>query len=198
MGYRQYFYKLDKNLVRELRECQTHTEVIDVCKHYAPQAIIDGESGNISPYRLGEEIFEFGKGYENASELYKHGNLLFSTPLLNERYKEYGIIICDESAIKSAIEWQHNKIADYYEELLREEPSDMYDTRPQIQRIISHLECQLNEWRNKLIPELKPYELNKDKDRICRSWLYEYTIWDLVRIYKTFDWEKYDLVFMGW
>lgn len=39
---------------------------------------------------------------------------------------------------------------------------------------------------------------NKEKESLVSSWLYEHTIFDLVRIYKTFDWENKCLLFMGW
>ena len=37
-------------------------------------------------------------------------------------------------------------------------------------------------------------------DCICgtNSWSYEYSIFELVRLYKTFDWENDNLVLMGW
>ena len=42
-----------------------------------------------------------------------------------------------------------------------------------------------------------PYNLN-DKDKLVNSWLYEYEIFELVFILKTFDWENYSLLFYGW
>jgi lipopolysaccharide export LptBFGC system permease protein LptF len=42
-----------------------------------------------------------------------------------------------------------------------------------------------------------PYNLNDD-NRIVNSWLYEYEVFELVFILKTFDWDNYSLIFYGW
>ena len=47
--------------------------------------------------------------------------------------------------------------------------------------------------------DLSKYKvIYKEKECLVSSWLYEHTIFDLVRIYKTFDWENKCLLFMGW
>jgi hypothetical protein len=60
--------------------------------------------------------------------------------------------------------------------------------------IIEHVRSMRNEW---VSPYLKPYDLNKG-DEITTSWKYEYGIFELVRIYKTFDWKKNVMVYYGW
>ena len=46
-------------------------------------------------------------------------------------------------------------------------------------------------WRN-------AFNLDENDECICNSWLYEHQIFELVRLYKTIDFEKYDLVFLGY
>jgi hypothetical protein len=42
-----------------------------------------------------------------------------------------------------------------------------------------------------------PYNLEK-KDNITTSWKYEYSIFELVYIYKKFDWENDLLIYYGY
>ena len=44
---------------------------------------------------------------------------------------------------------------------------------------------------------MKPYDLDDDTDCIVNSWKYEYVIFELVRIYKTFDWKNDVLLYVG-
>lgn len=39
--------------------------------------------------------------------------------------------------------------------------------------------------------------MNKNSERLNRSWLYKHEYFKLVRIYKTFDWENNEMIFMG-
>jgi hypothetical protein len=44
---------------------------------------------------------------------------------------------------------------------------------------------------------MTPYDLNRD-DEVTTSWKYEYAIFELVRIYKTFDWKKNVMIYYGY
>lgn len=190
MGYRQYLYQVDKGLVEKIRDCKTETEYLEVCKDYFPNNRDDDDFFPV--YELGKELFEFGKYYENADEMYKHGDSLFTSSELNERYEDYGAIVIDKSGILCAIEWQKNRILSIYEDLAREKSEDRFDDRSQFYRLKEHADSHLRWWK------FGACNLNENTDNIASSWLYEHTIFDLVRIYKTFDWERNCLVFAGW
>lgn len=42
-----------------------------------------------------------------------------------------------------------------------------------------------------------PFKLDDDDDSVSRSWKYEYAIFQLVHLYKTFDWKRNYLVYSG-
>lgn len=44
----------------------------------------------------------------------------------------------------------------------------------------------------------QPYDLRENSESIVNSYLWEYQIFELVRLYKTFDWDKNALIFYGW
>ena len=211
MGYRQYFYEVDKQKIEGLRKCKTEEELYHFCLANGIECDKDDYDGEISYYcplyHLGKELFEFGKYYENESDIYKHGDSLFTSNELNERYEDFGAIVCDEGAILCAIEWQKQHIIKMYENLVNntfEEtlerynyPSDIDEKELHYQRLLRHCKDHLRWWK----PEFGDYtaiNTNKEKDCLVSSWLYEHTIFDLVRIYKTFDWENKCLLFMGW
>ena len=211
MGYRQYFYEVDKSKVDGIRQCKTEEELYDFCVKngiYCDKDEDDDETYYYMPvYKLGRVLFEFGKDYENDDEIYKHGDSLFTSNELNERYSEYSAIICDENAILCAIEWQKQHIIKMYENLVNntfEESYERYaypnaidEKELHYQRLLRHCKDHLFWWN----PEYGDYtaiNTDKEKDKIAESWLYEHTIFDLVRIYKTFDWENKCLMFCGW
>ena len=63
-------------------------------------------------------------------------------------------------------------------------------------KIYDHVRNFRNEW----IPAYNvdsPYDL-ENGDSITTSWKYEYEIFELVRIYKHFDWKKNVMVYYGY
>lgn len=197
MGYRQYLYKVDKRLVNSIRACKTNDEYINVCKYFNIKIDdYDDEDKYCPIYNLGKELFEFGKYYENSDEMYKHGDSLFTSDELNKRYEDYGAIILDESGLLSAIKWAKNRCVDIYKDLLKEESDDIYyKNMSQLDRLKAHVDDHLRWWESY---EYGACDMNKDNSLVACSWLYEHTIFNLVNIYKTFDWDNYCLIFAGW
>jgi hypothetical protein len=60
-------------------------------------------------------------------------------------------------------------------------------------KIIQHVRDMRVEWTC-----LTPYKLNDGTEAVTSSWKYEYGIFELVRIYKSFDWKKNVMYFAGW
>lgn len=58
--------------------------------------------------------------------------------------------------------------------------------------MINHVKSMRLEWSH-----LDGFDLNDGTDEITSSWKYEYAIFELVRIYKTFDWKKNVMVYYG-
>lgn len=85
----------------------------------------------------------------------------------------------------------------YFKELLdaKEEDSLLPINQPKEEKWRYAIESKLRYWQE---PWTAPINLDEDSDCITHSWLYEYSIFELVRLYKTFDWENNDLVLMGW
>ena len=193
MGYRHYLYEIDKPFAEKIRKCKSVDDFISLVKREKPE-IVEYDDGNdyVPLYNLGRKIFEFGIYYENADEMYKHGDILFYASALNEWYEDYGAILIDEEGLKCAIDWNRNHVIGMYEDLLREKSIDEWNQRSQLDRLISNAESYLYWWK------ANPADMDKSHDRIVDSWLYEHEFFELVRIYKTFDWESKAMMFIGW
>ena len=192
MGYREYIYEVDAELVEKIRACTTNEEFVELCKSISA-CCNDIEDGYIPVYRLGRELFEFGKYYENSDKMYEHGDSLFASEELRERYKDYNAIVIDKSGLLCAIEWQRKRVMSIYEDLLKEKSElNEYDDRPQLERLKEHARDHLRWWK------YGGCDTEETRERLAASWLYEHTIFDLVRIYKTFDWEHKRMLFFGW
>ena len=196
MGYRQYLYSVETWLVDEIKKCKTEKEFVETMQKFRNESVeydpID-ETYYVKLWDMGKELYEFGKYWENSEEMYKHGDSLFTCDELNERYEDYGAIVLDKDGLLCAIDWYKNRVLELYRDLLREKSNNEWDTRSQLDRLISHAKDYFYWWANQ-----GPGNLDESTDKIVNSWLYEHGYFELVRIYKTFDWDNNSLVFLGW
>ncbi len=66
------------------------------------------------------------------------------------------------------------------------------DQQTALFEILDHIRCMRSEWNY-----LTPFNLEKG-NQITTSWKYEYGIFELVRIYKSFDWKKNVMFYYGY
>jgi len=100
-------------------------------------------------------------------------------------YEDCDFHLISKEGYLEIIEWHRAKILAYYKSLL------IRDT----QATTIHIGLIIGEWEK----GNPPYSLDEDedKDEIVSSWRYEYSIFELVRIFKTFDWENSKMVWYG-
>lgn len=202
MGYRHYFKSVNNSDMEKIRKCCNEEELIEVEKSLS----IECDDDYFNMTHLGRNLFEFGKYYENAESIVNKGKPLFCNEELQERYSDYYPIIGGKELILDAIEWQKNHIIKIYEDLLNGNTDEidkilhykgMTDEEIKLKRFENHLKDHLMWWK----PEYGSFtaiNLDLGKDELCDSWLYEHTIFDLVRIYKSFDESKETILFIGW
>ena len=208
MGYRHYFYKVSKKDVEEIRNL-TYPELLEYCKKnsrgYEEEDYGDDELEiYIDIHKMVPQVtvFEFGKYYENAEAIQKHSEKLFTDESVMERFEDYEPHISGEKALECAIEWQIGKIRSHFESLLwtdeemkkKVDDFEHYDERSQFDRLLNDARRKAREWGDK---RLLPFSLDRDRPMIG-SWLYEYTIFELVKLHREMDWEKDCLLFYGW
>lgn len=162
----------------------------------------DDGSGWFSPYKIGTELYELGKYSEIAFKLESERPSLFTSDKLKERYSDYGFVLLTKDDFKAVIEAYRQKIVDWFENLLNPDKSQIISDKLSKEER-KHLEWEheikgkLEKWSGKYF-DILPIDLDENRGRITDSWSYEYAIFELIRLYKVFDWENNELVLVGW
>ncbi len=192
MGYRHYFYSVPKTQIEEIKKCKTNNEFCDWAesKGYEVERY-EGENPYCAVYKIGKEIYEFGKYVDWAFKMQEKNECIFESEELKERYCDYQPVICSKDDFLVAINEYKQNIINYYKSLLEEE-----EGVPIEYKCKRHIKNQLGEWQNNF--GICPIDTDLTRQCINRSWLYEYAIFELVRLYKTFDFENDTLVLLGW
>ena len=123
---------------------------------------------------------------------------------------ESEFLIMDKVGLKLIIDSYHEKIHDNFKEMhayvtASEEERQRMDEEAFYHggdRIANHFREKADEWTigGQLGGRILPYRLDEeDPDgEITGSWSYEYAIFNLVYIYRNFDWENNYLIYSGW
>ena len=184
MGYRNYLYKIKKKEINEIKNMSLY----ELKKKYGE------EDDYIDIHKLiGDKcIFEFGKLYwdDTIERIESTGEELFKQKDVQEWFCDYRPYLVGKEALKVAIEIYENKIKEMYENLQEGiEQAETFEEKCGIYKM--HFRDYEYWWKNDEVIDL-------EKDGICHSWLYEHLIFELVHLYKTIDFDEYDLVFLGW
>lgn len=192
MGYRHYFYAIPKKQIEEIRNCKTNEEFCDWAEeagYYVER--YEGENPYAPVYEFGREIHEFGKYVDWAFDMQRKNESIFASDELKERYSDYDPVICSKDDFLAAIDNYKQKIISYLEGCLEEEECSTSE-----QKCVLDVKDRLYEWKNPF--KYGGVDIDDDRTLITTSWLYEYAIFELVRQYKTFDWENDCLILLGW
>lgn len=193
MGYRHYFFEVDKKDVEKVKD-KTYDELMEIAREYGVE--IEEEENwfyfNDEKFMNKECIHEFGKLYwdDTAERIYSKGVPLFTIKETQGYFEDYEPYVMGSDAMLEAIEIYKEKVINYYKSLLEEDKRETVSDK-----CIRHVKSTLEEWECEYI---SPLNLNLKHEHIVNSWLYEYQIFELVRLYKTIDWENKCLLFYGW
>jgi len=184
MGYRNYIGSLPKVEYDKIKNL-TIDEIRQLKK-------IDEEDYYIGIHDFDiKELHEFGKYVEFGDEK-------FYTPFfLNKQVQEHiadehDFYIVTKEFLKHIIEHYTEVVKKWYEEVLPNNISPKDLTEKQLESVWNHLRSIKSEWCY-----LTPYNLEKG-DEITTSWKYEYSVFELVRLYKHFDFENNIMIYYGY
>lgn len=197
MGYRHYFYKLPKTELEEIKNCKTNAEFCKWAESRGYRAEqLEDEPPYVPIYEVGKEICEFGKHVDWAFEMQSKNESIFDSEDLKEWYSDYAPVTCTKDDFLFVIEYYKQKIVDYYKSLLELDHEEKALGMTLEQKWKNHINNQLREWDNEF--GFCPLNTDLSCSKINRSWLYEYEIFELIRVYKTFDFENDALILLGW
>jgi len=174
MGYRSRLGAVEKIYKRRCSGC-TYEQVDMFC------------GKNKTPYypKFHTKLFELGKYFDQPEYL---------TPFYDfdiEELAESEFSILSKEGLKQIIAEYHDNIAMMYEEAFESK-----------ENACEHISSKVRVWSKVSYAKygMLPYNLDQIKSdgEIANSWLYEYAIFNLIYIYRTFDFDKNYLIYSAW
>ena len=212
MGYRNYLGSLPKReynkiknfSLKELYEYKGEEWSDD--PYDMPGYVGVYDIANNQHYELGKYVDEFPK------EFFKP---VFKNKETQKHFvEEQDFYIVQQEFVLHLINHYTELVRNYYRKLL----NDLFEgTKPKaefmitkdspitsdelssIYKLIDHVRDMAIEWSvTGWFSDTVPYNVNLEDSKIVSSWKYEYEIFELVRIYKTFDWKKNVMIYYGY
>lgn len=225
MGYRTYIASMPKKEYNKIKS-MTKDQLIEHYKIERNECEIEEGYIGMGVYNFGTELYEFGK-YADFEPPKGSLKTFFKNKELNNYFtEENDFNIVTPEFLAYIIDSYKKRVADYYndmmnpffgkqETLMRTKPSNFLNSveteyrypnnnhtfdfslitqeeQNALWKIIDHVRSMRTEWT-----AMTPYNLIKGNE-VTTSWKYEYSVFELVRIYKTFDWKKNVMIYYGY
>lgn len=223
MGYRNYIGFIPKKEYNKIKSLTTQ----QVYDYYDLKPEFEGEEPYKGVYDFGPSLYEFGK-YVDFNPPKKSMKPFFKKKETQKRWgDEHDFYVVTKEFLAYVIESYRDRIKNYYNDMMmpffvkkndvygRETQSDFLNSieteygienkyrfdfskitdeeQTALYKMIEHIRSMRFEWT----PHLTPFNLEKGVE-ITTSWKYEYGIFELVRIYKSFDWKKNVMIYYGY
>jgi hypothetical protein len=226
MGYRTYVASMPKREYNKIKS-MTKDQLIEHYKIEREDYEIEEGYIGMGVYDFGKELYEFGK-YTDFEPPKGSLKTFFKNKELNKYYTdEHDFNIVTPEFLAYIIDSYKKIVTDYYNDMMnpffgkkverydRDNPTDFLNSvnveynypnnkykfdfslitqeeQNSLWKIIDHVRSMRTEWT-----AIIPYDLSRG-DEVTTSWKYEYVIFELVRIYKTFDWKKNVMIYYGY
>ena len=222
MSYRYHFLQAPTEFTEKLVRCETTEEYNKLIFDTFPDAreqhelSCDPEDPNEIPVDFSE--IDFDEKFElvtdaidkTLADIRQKGGNILSHIANNHDDDKFYIAVVDKNLLKQLINDVREIIEASYLEMIEPEYHRHYihednpERAEKIRKIISEMQTaerelfirnRANMWKAEFIA---PYNLDDSNDMLAQQWEFEYVIWDLVRLYKSLDWTKYNLLITGW
>jgi len=215
MGYRTYIASMSK-------EVHNRIKGFTLDELYKDNGLdINDEMNYLGVYDILDKcLYEFGKYTEFDDE--KYYTKVFDNEDTNKHFlEEHDLWIFGKEYLEHIINFYKDLVAKYYNEMMipffgegfdsseflntitRDYKVDGDDisfdftkiTQKEVNalwRMMEHVRSMRTEW-----VQLTPFNLEKGSE-VTTSWKYEYSIFELVNIYKSFDWDNNLMIYYGY
>lgn len=211
MGYRNYLGSLPKKEYNKIKRF-TLKELYEY----------KGEEWSDDPYNKPGYVGVYNIAYNRHYELGKYVDQFpkkyFKTVFKNKETQkhftdDHDFYVVDKEFVKLLIEHYSEKIRTYYKDFLspffdddriKAEFMKTKDTplTPEeisgVYKLVDHVRSMAMDWGvSSWFDDMRPYSLDPEKDLVT-SWKYEYAIFNLVNLYRTFDWKRNVMIYYGY
>lgn len=203
MGYRHYFYKVKKADVEAVKDMD-YEQLFKYVKERGGEVVEEDKWINFDDVLDQTEVHEFGKLYwdDTAERIYNKGVPLFTIAETQEHFSDYVPYIVGKEGLLEAISIYQEKVLKYYKDLLvdggeRRLPLGItltVDDVKSIDKLVEHIRDKIESISYRGLANID----EDNKWQVTTSWEYEHSIFNLVHILKSIDWEQDTILFYGW
>lgn len=212
MGYRNYLGSLPKREYNKIKKF-TIQELFEF-KGEEWSDDPDDRNGHVGVYDVAYNThYELGKYVDSFDK--KFFKPVFKNKETQKYYtRDHDFYVVGPEFVLHVIEHYRDLVRNYYKKLL----NDFYEGRKSkaefmtskdspiteeemssIYLLINHVRDMASEWGvAAFFEDSVPYNVDPSNSKIVSSWKYEYEIFELVRLYKTFDWKRNVMIYYGY
>jgi len=190
MGYRHYLYKVEKNELNKIRNMSNSDLYI-----YTNSKEEDNISSPLEIFRC-NCIYNLG---EIDNKLYKvlaksRISEIFSQEEVKEKMEEYDNGILNADGFLEILKLYKEHILNYFNDLLKDGYEESWrEDKTSSEKLKAHIEEKI-----RMITDCNEYDFNLKNAQITDSWFFEYALFELIRLYKTIDWDNYYVVYLAY
>ena len=195
MSHRFYLVSMPREVYLKIMPAKNLTELDTILKNLGyPKGHPHDEDDVLDYDEFAITEYEFGSNFwDEAEKIIADCEATWCLSPLFHEDKGSAPHVVKEHTLKTIIDVIKEDIVNYYKNLLKGDDATRYAM------MRTHVEDTIKEWEPEFRSDImSPINFNQKDEKLTNSWRYEYSIWELVRIYKSFDFEKNVLLFVGW
>jgi hypothetical protein len=209
MGYRNYLGSLPKKEYNKIKRMTI--QELYVFKN--EEWVEDYSEGYVGVYDVAyNQHYELGKYVDQFDK--KFFKTVFKNKETQKHFtEEHDFYLVEKEFVEELIKYYTEKIRTYYRNMLepffegsevkagfmktKETPITVEEIGG-IFELIDHVRSMAMEWGvTGWVDDSTPFDLNYDRELVS-SWKYEYAIFNLVNLYRTFDWKRNVMIYYGY
>jgi hypothetical protein len=209
MGYRNYLGSLPKKEYNKIKRMTI--QELYVFKN--EEWVEDYSEGYVGVYDVAyNQHYELGKYVDQFDK--KFFKTVFKNKETQKHFtEEHDFYLVEKEFVEELIKYYTEKIRTYYRNMLEpffegsESKAGFMKTKDTpitveemggIFELIDHVRVMAMEWGVAgWLADSTPFDLNSDRELVS-SWKYEYAIFNLVNLYRTFDWKRNVMIYYGY
>lgn len=195
MSHRFYLVSMPREVYLKIMPAKNLTELDTILKGLGYPKGHPHDEGDVLDYdEFAITEYEFGSNFwDEAEKIIADCEPTWCLSPLFHEDKGSAPHVVKEHTLKTIIDVIKEDIVNYYKGLLKGDDATRYAM------MRTHVEDTIKEWEPEFRPDImSPINFNQEDEKLTNSWRYEYSIWELVRLYKSFDFERNTMLFVGW